>query len=157
MYERGIEVVREWLCQRAVKGVEVGVLNAGHVHFTCRILSNSQSCEHDSEREKETADLKNMNFPRSPPPLRTSVVWPSHIYSGYSVWHCTRWGGTLRFSTRPRDRVQNGESPRYKSWVNFLWHNLCRFCRSSPIKKGDTGWFLSFFLSFLGFEDPNNH
>ena len=24
-------------------------------------------------------------------------------------------GGTLRFSTRPRDRVQNGEIPRYKS------------------------------------------
>jgi len=37
-------------------------------------------------------------------------------------------GGTLRFSTRPRDRVQRGETPRYKRWANFLYHNQYWFC-----------------------------
>jgi len=37
-----------------------------------------------------------------------------------NVTQCTpAVGETLRFSTRPWDRVQNGEIPRYKSWDNL--------------------------------------
>jgi len=32
-------------------------------------------------------------------------------------------GGTLRLSTRPQDRVQNGEIPNYKSWAKFICQN----------------------------------
>ena len=49
-------------------------------------------------------------------------------------------GENLRFSTRPRDQVQNGETPRYKSWTNFHCKNQCRVCRSSPITECNAGW-----------------
>jgi len=44
-------------------------------------------------------------------------------------------GETSRFSTRPRDRVQNGEIWRYTSWANFPCQNQYQFCRSSTSQK----------------------
>jgi len=41
--------------------------------------------------------------------------------------------------TRPQDRVQNGKNSRYISWANSLCANCYRFCRSSPILKGNAG------------------
>jgi len=43
----------------AIKGAEVGSSNAGHVHFTSSI-EYFQLCEHESDREEESADCKTM-------------------------------------------------------------------------------------------------
>jgi len=51
------------------------------------------------------------------------------------ISHCTRWERLWGLSTRPRDRVQNGATPRYKSWANFLSQNQYRFCERVPISK----------------------
>jgi len=47
--------------------------------------------------------------------------------------HFTRWGRLWGWSNRPRDRVQNGETPRYKSWANFLRQDQYLFCERVPI------------------------
>jgi len=51
----------------------------------------------------------------------------------------TWWGRLWGLSTRPRDRVQNGESPRYKSWANFLRQNQYRFCERVQSQEGNAG------------------
>ena len=48
-------------------------------------------------------------------------MWITHSY--VTVWHCLvhSVGRTLRLITRPRDQVQHGETPSYKSWAIFLF------------------------------------
>jgi len=43
----------------AIKGAEVGFSNSRHVHLTS-CIEYFQLCEHDSEREEESAEFKNM-------------------------------------------------------------------------------------------------
>jgi len=44
-------------------------------------------------------------------------------------------GGTLRLSTRPRDRVQNGETPRYKSWAISFARFSTIFAEAHQLRK----------------------
>jgi len=53
----------------------------------------------------------------------------------FSYEDSTRWGRLWGLSTRPRDRVQNGLTTRYKSWANFLCQNQYRFCERVPTSK----------------------
>ena len=53
----------------AIKGAEVGFPNMGHVHFTSN-MEYFELCEHDSEREEESAEFKSFYSPRSPPSPR---------------------------------------------------------------------------------------
>ena len=51
-----------------IKGAEVGFSHAGHVHFTSS-MEYFQLCEHDSEKEEESAESKKVYSPGSPSPL----------------------------------------------------------------------------------------
>ena len=76
----------------AIKGAEVEFSNAGHVHVTS-CIKYFQLCEHDSEREEESAEFKNMYSPRSPPPLIDTDKYclppppPCHPSASLSVYH----------------------------------------------------------------------
>jgi len=47
----------------------------------------------------------------------------------------TLWGRLWGLSTTPRDRVQNSETTRYKSWDNFLGQDQYWFCERVPISE----------------------
>jgi len=72
MYELGLEVVREWLCQP-------GLSRALRLGVHTRELPTQQLAglrEYDSEREDEAAESKNIHSPKSSPtPSVTFFEW----------------------------------------------------------------------------------
>jgi len=54
---------------RTMKGAEVGLSSKNFTFSMLCFVVYLQLCNHNSEREEELADFKNMYLPRSPPTL----------------------------------------------------------------------------------------
>jgi len=65
----------------------------------------------------------------------TFLEFGGWLFDGPLPPDSTRWGRLWGLSTRPRDRVQNGVTTRYKSWANFFRQNHYRFCERVPISE----------------------